>query len=142
MKRRAVITAGVAFICLLATMRRARAGPFVDFFKSIKHALTQPASRPSSHGTVHKHSTAEKSGKATAKGSVEQPPNEHNTRTAKRVVDGTNAKADLQYGTPVPGKQGFVTSPYAPDSGYIDVRGMAPGTEVKDPYTGKSFLTP
>jgi hypothetical protein len=49
---------------------------------------------------------------------------------------------DLRYGTPVPGKQGFVTSPFSPQSGYIDVRGFAPGTPVKDPYTGKIFLTP
>ncbi|PYL28246.1 MAG: hypothetical protein DMF45_09810 [Verrucomicrobia bacterium] len=49
---------------------------------------------------------------------------------------------DLRYGTPVPGKNGFVTSPFSPNSGYIDVRGFAPGTPVKDPYTGKVFLTP
>jgi autotransporter-associated beta strand protein len=43
---------------------------------------------------------------------------------------------------PVPGKPGFVYSPYAKDKGYIDVRGFPPGTEVKDPYSGKSFLVP
>jgi hypothetical protein len=53
-----------------------------------------------------------------------------------------NGKSDLPYGIPVPGKQGLVTSPFSPDSGYIDVRSFPPGTEVKDPYTGKSFLTP
>jgi hypothetical protein len=42
---------------------------------------------------------------------------------------------------PVPGKQGFVRSPYSPDK-MTDVRGYAPGTEVKDPYTGKIFLVP
>jgi hypothetical protein len=29
-----------------------------------------------------------------------------------------------------------------PDSGYIDVHSFPPGTEIKDPYTGKIFLTP
>ncbi len=43
---------------------------------------------------------------------------------------------------PVPGKPGFVISPYEPSKGYIDVRGFPPGTEVKDPYTGKPFLVP
>jgi len=42
----------------------------------------------------------------------------------------------------VPGKPGWVTSPFAPDSGYVDVTGFLPGTEVEDPYTGKIFLTP
>jgi hypothetical protein len=51
-------------------------------------------------------------------------------------------KKDYPYGTPVPGKPGFVTSPHAPYSGYVDVRGFPPGTEVKDPYTGKVFLVP
>jgi hypothetical protein len=49
---------------------------------------------------------------------------------------------DLPYAKQVPGKPGFVTSPYAPYQGYIDVRGFPPGTEVKDPYSGKTFLVP
>jgi hypothetical protein len=61
---------------------------------------------------------------------------------AKATAARKNGKGDLPYGIPVPGKQGLVTSPFSPDSGYIDVRSFPPGTEVKDPYTGKTFLTP
>lgn len=54
----------------------------------------------------------------------------------------TTKKGDVPYATPVAGKPGFVTSPFAPYSGYVDVRGFPPGTEVKCPYTGKIFLVP
>jgi len=51
------------------------------------------------------------------------------------------AKGDFPYGIPVPGKPHLVESPFSPGK-YIDVEGFAPGTEVKDPYTGKIFLVP
>jgi hypothetical protein len=48
----------------------------------------------------------------------------------------------MPYGIPVPGQKGMVTSPYSPEGNYIDVSGFAPGSAVKDPYTGKIFLVP
>ncbi len=50
--------------------------------------------------------------------------------------------AKVKYGIPVAGTPGFVTSPYTPNAGFIDVRGFPPGTEVKDPYTDRPFLVP
>ncbi len=78
----------------------------------------------------------------TLGGEVPASPNRNNVRAAKRVPATKKGKSSLLYGTPVPGKQGLVTSPFSPDSGYIDVRSFPPGTEVRDPYTGKIFLTP
>ena len=42
----------------------------------------------------------------------------------------------------VPGKPGYVFSPFDPSGGYVDVTGYAPGQKVKDPYSGKIFLVP
>ena len=44
--------------------------------------------------------------------------------------------------TPVPGRPGYVLSPYSPNSGYVDVSGLAPGSDAKDPYTGRIFRVP
>ena len=42
----------------------------------------------------------------------------------------------------VPGKPGYVFSPFDPNGGYVDVNGYPPGSKVKDPYSGKVFLVP
>ena len=42
----------------------------------------------------------------------------------------------------VPGKPGYVFSPFDPSGGYVDVNGFTPGSKVKDPYSGKIFLVP
>jgi hypothetical protein len=58
------------------------------------------------------------------------------------VAPAEKAKGDMQYAIPVPGRKGIVTSPYAPEGNYVDVSAFAPGSAVKDPYTGKIFLVP
>ena len=58
---------------------------------------------------------------------------------AAEAPDKTNS---IPYAVAVEGKAGYVRSPHAPDSGYIDVRGFAKDTQVRDPYSGKMFLVP
>lgn len=55
-----------------------------------------------------------------------------------------NVTTQTQYPTakPVPGKPGYVFSPFDASGGYVDVTGYSPGQKVKDPYSGKIFLVP
>jgi hypothetical protein len=136
-----------------------RAGPFEDFFRTLRRPFSHPTPKPrpprqqqrssrkqsndtppSDVSAVSNSSNSPVSPSPTPGPAV--PPNRNNVRVAKATATNKNRKGDLPYGIPVPGKQGLVTSPFSPDSGYIDVRGFPPGTEVRDPYTGKSFLTP
>lgn len=64
------------------------------------------------------------------------------TRTASAASAVRGQRRDLPYGIPVPNRPGFVTSPYSPGRGLVDVRSFPTGTEVQDPYSGKIFLTP
>jgi hypothetical protein len=144
-----VYLSGFAF---WAATEIAEAGPFEDFFRSIRNSIARPAPKPrppQSRLTGRKQNNetppsdaSDVSNSQTSPTPASAPPNRNNVRVAKATVARKNGKGDLPYGIPVPGKQGLVTSPFSPDSGYIDVRSFPPGTEVKDPYTGKTFLTP
>jgi len=136
--------------------------PIGDFFKRLGNSIAHPRSSPPPRRTSQKNATTDR------KKDVNQPaappdrppvapsippvptpapaltpmPLPLMVRSAAGVPPSKKPRRDLPYGIPVPNKQGFVTSPYAPKSGFVDVRGFPSGTEVKDPYTGKTFLTP
>jgi len=135
----------------------AEAGPFEDIFRSIRNSFARPTPKPrppQSHRSDRKQNneappsdasdapSASNNQTSPSPTPVPAPPNPKNVRVAKATAARKNSKGDLPYGSPVPGKQGLVTSPFSPDSGYIDVRSFPPGTQVRDPYTGKTFLTP
>ena len=132
----------ILLVSIVPSRSQDEPGPFERFFRAMKHSFNEPQHKTRSHS--NKQKTASESATAspspTAGSGVQTAPNQTNTRAATRA---TSKKGDdFRYGVPVPGKKGFVTSPYSPDSGYIDVRGFQPGTPVKDPYSGKIILTP
>lgn len=138
--RLAVVT---ILITLAAFVPTTKAGPFADFFRELRNSFQDTNEKPRPHRATHKQQN-DATASATVsdkKTKTDSPPNERNTRSTTRVSS-KSSSGELKYGTPVPGKKGFVTSPFSPDAGYIDVRGFAPGTQVKDPYSGKIFLTP
>ena len=139
------IVAWLLIASLITATDVAKAGPFQDFFRSLRSAFTHPTEKPRRHRSSHKHNEtppSDASDNRTSGSPVPAPPDQRNVRVAKAASGANQQNTNLPYGTRVPGKEWLVTSPFAPDSGYVDVTGFQPGTAVEDPYTGKIFLTP
>ena len=62
--------------------------------------------------------------------------------TGAPVAESEPARHRAPTAEPVSGKPGIVISPFAPEQGWVDVRGLMPGMEVRDPYTGRVFRVP
>ena len=139
------IIVSLSISMLFTATNAAKAGPFKDFFRTLRSAITHPKETPRPHRSTHKHRKTPPSddlnGERLAKPTA-APPSQPDVRWAKAGSIATGEKANVPYGTPVPGKPGLVTSPFAPEAGYVQVLGFPPGTPVEDPYTGKIFLTP
>src|SRR4029077_8335090 len=142
------IVVWLSIIAVITATDVAEGGPFRDFFRALRSAVAHPHETPRPHRisrSSHKHNETPPSDSSTSQTSVSPvpaPPSQRDIRWAKAASGASQQKSELPYGTPVPGKPGLVTSPFAPDSGYVDVTGFPPATAVQDPYTGKVFLTP
>jgi hypothetical protein len=133
---------------------RAEAGSLGDFFKALGNSIAHPGQHKKTPTKTTTKKTKSKSNEQAAEypptpAPTVPPPSPSPTPTVSQppvrpasAPPTRNSKRDIPYGIPVPNKPGFVTSPYSPKSGYVDVRGFPSGTEVKDPYSGKTFLTP
>jgi FtsZ-interacting cell division protein ZipA len=54
----------------------------------------------------------------------------------------SSAEAEFPTAKLVPGKPGYVVSPFDSSGRYVDVSGYASGSKVKDPWTDKIFIVP
>jgi hypothetical protein len=148
------ILIGLTMTALSLPANPVLAGSIGDFFKALGNSIAHPGQkpkpksqpqnkRPKTKGSEqnapdYPPSPAATPQTPTPSATLSQPP----IRLASAPPQNRNSKRDIPYAIPVPNKPGFVTSPYSPKSGYVDVRGFPSGTEVKDPYSGKIFLTP
>lgn len=69
-------------------------------------------------------------------------PTAASTPRATPRVAVNNATPEYPVAKAVPGKPGFVFSPFESNGTMIDVTGYASGTKVKDPGTNKIFIVP
>jgi hypothetical protein len=123
-----------------------------DFFKKVGQSISkafqpQPTPSPDKKKRASKRGTSQESNVGQPSPSLLEEPvppaqKEKLPPMVLRASAAPQAKGDMPYGIPVPSRKGMVTSPYLPDGSYIDVSGFAPGSAVKDPYTGKIFLVP
>lgn len=161
-KRLRALAYTASLIGFLSLEDGARADSLADFFKAVGNSIAHPGQSPKPKPRENKGNAKRGSkGGGTAASAVrpdasavaspqESPvvatpaptPLQVAVRVASVVTDTKSSKRDIPYGIPVPNKPGFVTSPFAPNQGFVDVRGFTSGTRVTDPYTGKMFLTP
>jgi len=74
----------------------------------------------------------------------EPPPPPTPPPTSTTTTTTVTSSGAPSYGTPVPGRRGFVFPPGGdtkPEN-MVDVRDFQPGQKVRDPRTGKIFLVP
>ena len=142
----------------LLSGRCVNADPVGDFFKKVGQSISnsfQPRPTPNPNEKKAAHASRRPGSRNPNISGASPTPVEQTTNVVQEVkltptitvlrasaVPAEKAKGDLPYGIPVPGQKSMVTSPYLPEGGHIDVSGFAPGSAVKDPYTGKIFLVP
>jgi hypothetical protein len=112
----------------------AQAGP-LDFFRRIRDSIAHPRH----HQRTPTKTQSKGDNGTTVKRNDVRPPELKEPEATETPEPVTTRIASS---VPAPNKPGFVISPYSPNAGYVDIRGFPAGTEVKDPYTGKVFITP
>ena len=77
---------------------------------------------------------------ATPQGNTSTAPRTSKPTASTNAQTASSQQSEFPYGKPVPGKPGYVFSPFDQNGGYVDVTGYSPGQQVRDPYSGKIFL--
>jgi hypothetical protein len=139
----------LTLFAILSMEPAALANPVGDFFKKIGRSISHLGHSAAAPKDKHKGGSKTP---AAAGDRSEHPEVAHTAtsptptpvdiRPAAMAPADPRGRRDVPFGVAVPNKPGFVTSPYAPTLGLVDVRAFPSSTEVLDPFTGKIFLTP
>jgi hypothetical protein len=93
------------------------------------HRVSSPPSSTAAPRVARKETTPSK----TKQPSSTKPPS---------PSQASAAEAEFPTAKLVPGKSGYVVSPFDSSGRYVDVSGYASGSKVKDPWTNKIFIVP
>src|SRR5437667_4891326 len=126
-----------------ATGKRGGAPTMVGTTEATSSDVSQPgqpmppeiASAPQTAAERRQSRTSSGASRTTRKETAQSSTRAGSSRPSASQENFPTAKA-------VPGKSGYVFSPFDAEGRYVDVSGFAPGTKVKDPWTDKIFLVP
>ena len=105
----------------------------------------QPAPSPELASASRQQSRPESNRGPSPSSSAAQRVNRQEITQAKPKPPSSHAPASqLEFPTAksVPGKPGYVVSPFDSSGRYVDVSGYVSGSKVKDPWTDKIFIVP
>jgi hypothetical protein len=96
---------------------------------------------PPQQSVVTRHRTRTETDEERSEKARDNQEQRPKSTSPQRTASSTTG-SKIPYAKPVPGKPGYVYSPFDPNGGYVDVTGYAAGSKAKDPYSGKIFLVP
>jgi hypothetical protein len=146
---KAVVIRGAILVCLLALTlsgcggggeERQRATVYESRPVSVLPPESAPPPPPATTTTVR--SSERTTPSTTTETEAETQPLATPRTTPRATPRVTSNEAQFPVAKPVPGKPGFVYSPFESNGTMIDVTGYSSGQKVKDPGTNKIFIVP
>ncbi len=129
-----------------ALRRRGGESDAVATTETVPSDVNQPGQPVPPPGVASAPQQQPRSTREIPQSAATSPPQTPRRETASSKPSSERKVSSPQSGFPtakaVPGKPGYVFSPFDADKRYVDVSGYASGTKVKDPWSDKIFVVP